>query len=180
MRSKFGTSEDFKILAPLKLREGFIYKVNKCLFFCDNFLSMFTLLWSIYKKRTNKKMFEKIVPCHYFCSIFFFWTGPLRPPLRARCYRIFKPILGDLNFKLFAVGIVFCFLLWVNTNVRLWWENEINWISFKKFGTEFPQKNFENIMKIFNQRIFHIFSSVSVTVMGDARQIFSAINTHNK
>ena len=32
-------------------------------------------------------------------------TGGLAP--RARCYRMFKPILGDLNFKLFAVRIVF-------------------------------------------------------------------------
>ena len=34
-----------------------------------------------------------------------FWD-PLGPD-RARCYRMFKPILGDLNFKLFAVRIVF-------------------------------------------------------------------------
>ena len=76
-----------------------------------------------------------------------------------RCYRMFKPILGDLNCKLFAVRIVFWLVLWENTNVRLWWENKINWIFFFKFGTEYSQKNFENIMKIFNQRIYSLWCS---------------------
>ena len=65
----------------------------------------------------------------------------------AQCYGMFKPILGDLNFKLFAVRIVFLLVLWVNKNMRLWWENKINRIFFKKFGTEFSQKNSKMLWK---------------------------------
>ena len=70
------------------------------------------------------------------------------------CYRMFKPILGDLNFKLFAVRIVFWLVLWGNKNMRLWWENKINRIFFEKLWDRIFPKKFETIMKIFNKLIF--------------------------
>ena len=71
-----------------------------------------------------------------------------------RCYRMFKPILGDLNFKLFAVRIVFWLVLWGNKNMRLWWGNKINRIFFEKLWDRIFPKKFETIMKIFNKLIF--------------------------